>query len=176
MINEFLGVIWQNSVFHWATLVLLVVGCFIEVYSTLMYIWKLKSSITSEAIDYLSDSLKSVTLIGKETVNLDYKNIPKDSRVKISNWLNKHLAGRELNDIFQAQLQSQRFLLLQYPGILEKPVPRSSLRFIQSILIAIGVLGTFYGIQVGLSGISLSDIGENSGHLLKSSVKLLEGM
>lgn len=176
MINAFLEVIWQNSLFHWATLVLLVLACLIELYSTVLYIRKLKNSITSEAIDYLSDSLKAVTVIGREIVNLDYKNIPKDSRIKIFHWLSKHLAGRELNDTFQAQLQSGRFVLVQYPGILEKPVPRSSLRFIQSILIAIGVLGTFYGIQVGLSGISLSDIGENSGNLLKSSIQLLEGM
>ncbi|MBE9227327.1 hypothetical protein IQ264_18020 [Phormidium sp. LEGE 05292] len=176
MIDDFLEVIWQNSLFHWVTLVLLMFACLIELYSTVMYIWKLKSSITREAIDYLSKSLKTVTVSGKETVSLDYKNIPKDNRIKIFNWFSKHLAGRELNDTFIAQLQYGRFVLLQYPVILEKPVPRSSLRFIQSILIAIGVLGTFYGIQVGLSGISLSDIGENSGHLLKSSVQLLEGM
>lgn len=176
MITELLEIIWQNSLFHWIILVLLVLACLIEVYSTVNYIWKLKNSITNKAIDYLSYSLKTVTVIDKETVSLDYKNIPKDSRIKISSWLNKHLAGTEINDRFQAQLQFGQFLLLQYPLILEKPVPRSSLRFIQSILIAIGVLGTFYGIQVGLSGISLSDIGENSGHLLKSSVQLLEGM
>jgi len=176
MITELLGIVWQNSLFHWVTLVLLVLACLIEVYSTVNYICKLKNSTTSKAIDYLSYNLKTVTLIDKEPLYLDYKNIPKDSRSKIFNWLNKHLVGRELNDRFQAQLQFGQFLLLQYPSILEKPVPRSSLRFIQSILIAIGVLGTFYGIQVGLSSISLSDIGENSGHLLKSSVQLLEGM
>lgn len=174
MINDFLEVIWQNSLFHWVTLVLLAFACLIELYSTVMYIGKLKSSITGEAIEYLKEAKNKG--IGRETVNLDVNNIPKNSRIKIFNWLSKHLVGRELDDTFQAQLQSGRFLLLQYPAILEKPVPRSSLRFIQSILIAIGVLGTFYGIQVGLSGISLSDIGENSGHLLKSSVQLLEGM
>ncbi|MFB2895757.1 hypothetical protein ACE1CI_22855 [Aerosakkonemataceae cyanobacterium BLCC-F50] len=176
MINDFLGIIWQNSLFHWVTLLLLILACLLELYSTLMYINKLKNSTTSEAIAYLSQSRKGVTEIGRETFRLDYKNLPKDSRIKIFNWLNKHLAGSELNDTFQAQLQSGYFMLLQYPVILEKPVPRSSLRFIQSILIALGVLGTFYGIQVGLSGISLSDIGANSGHLLKSSVQLLEGM
>ncbi|MGA9380876.1 MAG: hypothetical protein WBV73_19095 [Phormidium sp.] len=174
MISNFLGVIWQNSIFHWVTLLLLVFACLIEFYSTVMYIGKLKSSITGEAIAYLKEAKNKD--IGRETVNLDVNNIPKDSRIKIFNWLNKHLVGRELNDIFQAQIQFGCFVLLQYPAILEKPVPRSSLRFVQSLLIAIGVLGTFYGIQVGLIGISLSDIGQNSGHLLKSSVQLLEGM
>lgn len=174
MINNFLGVIWQNSIFHWVTLVLLVFACLIELYFTAMYIRKLKISITVKAIEYLKET--KTKGIGRETVNLDVKNIPKDKRIKIFNWLSKHLVGRELNDTFQAQVQFGCFLLLQYPTILEKPVPRSSLRFIQSLLIAIGVLGTFYGIQVGLSGISLSDIGENSGLLLQSSVQLLEGM
>jgi hypothetical protein len=176
MINELLGIVWQNSLFHWIILALLVLACLIEVYSTANYICKLKNSITNKAIDYLSYSLKTVTVIDKEPVYLDCNNISKHNKTKIFNWLNKHLAGREINDRFQAQLQFGQFLLLQYPLILEKPVPRSSLRFMQSILIAIGVLGTFYGIQVGLSGISLSDIGENSGQLLKSSVQLLEGM
>ncbi|OKH34067.1 hypothetical protein NIES2119_21435 [[Phormidium ambiguum] IAM M-71] len=176
MINEILEIVWQNSLFHWIIVLLLVLACLIEVYSTVKYIWKLKNSITNKAIDYLSYNLKTVRIIDKEPVYLDCKNLPKDSRTKIFNWLNKNLVGTELNERFQAQLQFGQFLLIQYPAILEKPVPRSSLRFIQSILIAIGVLGTFYGIQVGLSEISLSDIGENSGHLLKSSVQLLEGM
>lgn len=174
MISNFLGVIWQNSIFHWVTLLLLMFACLIEFYSTVTYIKKLKISITGEAIAYLKEVKNKG--ISRETANLDVKNIPKDRRIKIFNWLSKHLVGRELEDTFQAQIKSGCFVLLQYPGILEKPVSRSSLRFIQSLLIAIGVLGTFYGIQVGLSGISLTDIGQNSGHLLKSSVQLLEGM
>ncbi|XWK90403.1 MAG: hypothetical protein U7127_10245 [Phormidium sp.] len=176
--NYFFGLNLQNIIFY-----LLIVGLFVfavrkEWRSTKRYQRNQKSkiSIIDDTLKYLSKNLTRVKGIGRETVNLDFENIPKDIRKEIFNWVSEHLAGIERNGTFQAQLQSGRFVLVQYPAILEQPVPRSSLRFIQSILIALGVLGTFFGIQVGLSGISLSDIGQNSGHLLKSSVQLLEGM
>ncbi|MFB2935021.1 hypothetical protein ACE1B6_07055 [Aerosakkonemataceae cyanobacterium BLCC-F154] len=176
--NYFFGLNWQNIIFY-----LLIVGLFVfavrkEWRATKRYQRNQKSkiSIIDDALKYLSKNLTRVKGIGRETVNLDFENIPKHIRKEIFNWVSEHLAGIERNGTFQAQLQSGRFVLVQYPTILEKPVPRSSLRFIQSILIALGVLGTFFGIQVGLRSISLSDIGQNSGHLLKSSVQLLEGM
>ncbi|HLP87596.1 MAG TPA: MotA/TolQ/ExbB proton channel family protein [Nostocaceae cyanobacterium] len=53
--------------------------------------------------------------------------------------------------------------------------PRISLRFVTTLCTAIGVLGTFYGIQQGLQDIGLNNINDST-ELLKSSTKLLEGM
>ncbi|MDH6065126.1 hypothetical protein [Umezakia ovalisporum] len=102
----------------------------------------------------------------------------RNSDDKVSRWLEKHLVRiRENNDgNFHAQVEGGRFVLLQYPTVFTRSIPSSFWRFVPTILIAIGVLGTFYGIQEGLSKIDISNIEQNSSNLLEASVQLLRGM
>ncbi|MDH6091856.1 hypothetical protein [Anabaenopsis arnoldii] len=92
-----------------------------------------------------------------------------------SSWFPKHLAGTNTQGGFQPKFEAGKFVLLQYPRILNPSIPSSYWRFIPTILIALGVLGTFYGIQEGLSQIDLKNINETK-LLVDASVNLLEGM
>ena len=66
------------------------------------------------------------------------------------------------------------FVLIKYPSVLAHPIPRSSLRFVITLCTAIGLLGTFYGIQQGLQGINLST--KDTNELITASKELLVGM
>jgi hypothetical protein len=52
----------------------------------------------------------------------------------------------------------------------------TQLKSIPALLTSIGVAGTFLGITLGLAGFDMSDVGQNSGGLIKSAVVLLDGM
>ena len=93
------------------------------------------------------------------------------------NWIKEHLEGnyRIQDGVFNAQIKDSRFVLRKYPAVLTLSIPRSSLRFIPGILTAIGILGTFFGIQIGLQDINLNST-ENFSQLLPSIQQLLDGM
>ncbi|RMF22062.1 MAG: hypothetical protein D6756_11275 [Cyanobacteria bacterium J083] len=65
--------------------------------------------------------------------------------------------------------------MLSYPSVLGKPVPRSPVSFAPALLTAIGILGTFSGIFLGLRGVDLENINESE-QLIEASQKLLMGM
>ena len=60
-------------------------------------------------------------------------------------------------------------------SILNKSNVRSQLHFIPTLLTALGILGTFSGIFIGLQGINLNTI-NSSDSLLENSIELLKGM
>jgi len=60
-------------------------------------------------------------------------------------------------------------------SIFNKGNIRSPLHFIPTLLTALGILGTFWGISRGLKGIALQDI-EDTNVLLSNATTLLEGM
>jgi len=89
-------------------------------------------------------------------------------------WAREHLEGKEKeNSFLPARNSLGQFILLQYPQILAV-IPRSSLRFIPSILTAIGVLGTFWGITIGIQGVNITP--EDTQKSLESAINLLQGM
>ncbi|WP_260445912.1 MULTISPECIES: hypothetical protein [unclassified Nostoc] len=90
---------------------------------------------------------------------------------KVRPWLKEHLGT---DDFSRFKQQDGNFILIKYPSVLAHPIPRSSLRFVTTLCTAIGVLGTFYGIQQGLQGINLST--ENPKELMAASKELLVGM
>ena len=102
-----------------------------------------------------------------------------DSEVKpgIIKWLSQHLQGEST---LQSSFKPKRnrngdFILLSYPSIISKPVPRSPVSFAPALLTAIGILGTFTGIFIGLQNIDLGNISETQ-NLIAASTKLLAGM
>ena len=153
-------IIWHNEPFHWAIAFVLIVAIIVEFYTLLQY-WRSECGTTEAAIKFLSN-LKN----NKNVKLLD----------KVRSWLTDHLGTDDLSRIRMSQ-QAQKdgkFVLINYPSILARPIPRSSLRFVITLCTAIGLLGTFYGIQQGLQGINLST--KDTNELITASKELLVGM
>ncbi|MBW4424740.1 MAG: hypothetical protein KME50_09875 [Nostoc desertorum CM1-VF14] len=148
-------IIWDSEPFHWATAFVLVVAIIVEFYTLWQY-WYSECGITGTSIKFLSNLKK-----GKNVKLLD----------KVRPWLKEHLGT---DDSSRFRQQDGNFILRKYPSVLAHPIPRSSLRFVITLCTAIGVLGTFYGIQEGLQGINLST--ENPKELMTASKGLLVGM
>ncbi len=95
---------------------------------------------------------------------------------KIVRWLVQYLKGESTPSAFKPeQNRSGDFILLSYPSVLGKPVPRSPVSFAPALLTAIGILGTFTGIFLGLRGVDLENINETQ-QLIAASQELLGGM
>lgn len=90
-------------------------------------------------------------------------------------WLRHHLDGRATDDTFTPRLDAGNFVLLAYPRVLSQPIPRSSAAFAPTLLTALGVLGTFTGIYLGLQGVGL-ETDPDTRTLLATSAELLGGM
>ena len=94
----------------------------------------------------------------------------------IIRWLTQYFKGESTPLAFKPeQSKSNDFILLSYPSVLGKPVPRSPVSFAPALLTAIGILGTFSGIFLGLRGVDLENINESQ-QLIEASQKLLMGM
>ena len=94
----------------------------------------------------------------------------------IIRWLIQYLKGESTPSSFKPeQNRNGDFILLSYPSVLGKPVPRSPVSFAPALLTAIGILGTFSGIFLGLRGVDLENINESQ-QLIEASQKLLMGM
>ncbi|MBE9047155.1 hypothetical protein IQ255_22600 [Pleurocapsales cyanobacterium LEGE 10410] len=107
-----------------------------------------------------------------------YIKIDKTEKVDktIIRWLTQYLKGELTSSAFKPeQSKSNDFILLAYPSVLGKPVPRSPVSFAPALLTAIGILGTFSGIFLGLRGVDLENINESQ-QLIEASQKLLMGM
>ncbi|WP_414521198.1 hypothetical protein [Umezakia ovalisporum] len=203
MILTVLNIFWQNTFFHWIIVIVFLVALIAVILESgflhsffigrnqeknqkiikrlkrkLRFLYEPSSSIdinlkeNEEIIEYLKENKPSDET--SKVLSLTLRN----SDDKVSRWLEKHLVRiRENNDgNFHAQVEGGRFVLLQYPTVFTRSIPSSFWRFVPTILIAIGVLGTFYGIQEGLSKIDISNIEQNSSNLLEASVQLLRGM
>ena len=107
-----------------------------------------------------------------------YIKVDKTEKVDITiiRWLTQYLKGESTPSAFKPeQSKSNDFILLSYPSVLGKPVPRSPVSFAPALLTAIGILGTFSGIFLGLRGVDLENINESQ-QLIEASQKLLMGM
>ena len=94
----------------------------------------------------------------------------------IIRWLTQYFKGESTPSSFKPeQSKGSDFILLSYPSVLGKPVPRSPVSFAPALLTAIGILGTFSGIFLGLRGVDLENINESQ-QLIEASQKLLMGM
>jgi len=113
----------------------------------------------------------TLSRIIKEFKNLGKKfQILKDSKGNLTardKWFDEHLAERKVNN------SDKKFRLHQYPQEIAV-IPRSSLRFIPPILTAFGVLGTFWGMTVGLVGVKIDP--NNVSESLNGAITLIDGM
>ncbi len=141
----------------------------LEIRSIWMY-WNRGCYATAKAVRLLRSHLQSNS--ERDAIPLDRL----DDRVV--RWLLEHLDG-DLDDgdrlYFRPRRQGHRFVLLSMPTILSRGVPRSPVAFAPTLLTALGVLGTFTGIYLGLQRVSLEAIAETE-TLLATSTQLLAGM
>ncbi|MFY7806189.1 MAG: hypothetical protein ACOVQ7_22480 [Limnoraphis robusta] len=172
----FISVLWQNSFFHVCTLILFIIAVwgehrFVRQYQRYL---KAKSQITQEAITYLSLQLERQP---EGRIELKSTEIFHSNWGLLLDWFSSYLIGEisYQGNTYETEIKGRKFLLFQYPAFLTRSIPRSQWQFVPSLLIAIGVLGTFYGIQSGLQDISLGNL-ENTTELLPSIRLLLEGM
>ncbi|MEH2283774.1 MAG: MotA/TolQ/ExbB proton channel family protein [Nostoc sp.] len=149
------NIIWHNEPFHYTIAFVLGVAIIIELYTFLQY-WRSECGTTEAGIKFLNNLKKG-------------KNVKPSE--KDSPWLKDHLGT---DDSSKFRQQDGNFILIKYPSVLAHPIPRSSLRFVTTLCTAIGLLGTFYGIQLGLQGINLST--DDPKQLMTASKELLGGM
>ncbi len=107
---------------------------------------------------------KEFDLLG---IRLEILKKSKGNLTSADKWFDEHLVDRKVDN------SDKKFRLHQYPQEIAV-VPRSSLRFIPPILTAIGVLGTFWGMTVGLGGVKMD--ATNINESLNSAFKLIDGM
>lgn len=144
-ISEVWDIIWDNSVFHWANVVVLGVAVGWEIFTVVKY--SKQSNRDIEALKDLSNQ-----------------------RGNKPNWINKHLETENDEPI----KINGKYIIKQYPEILSHST-RSNLRFVGTLCTAIGVLGTFYGIQAGIGNIPLNNLNDTQS-LMRGVSGLLEGM
>ncbi|MFQ4146804.1 hypothetical protein [Chlorogloeopsis sp. ULAP02] len=152
-------IVWQNEPFHWATATVFIVAVTVELYTLLDY-WYLECGTTEAGITFLRK-------LHRRNTNAQFPQPPK----QISLWLKEYLGTDDSSRLRQL---NSKFVLIEYPEVLARSVPRSSLRFVATLCTAIGVLGTFYGIQEGLQGINLDTTSFEQ--LLPAIKQLLAGM
>ncbi|MGC9503648.1 hypothetical protein [Baaleninema sp.] len=158
-----------DSVFISLIVSLSIAAIALEVRSIWIY-WNRGCYATAKAVRLLRSNLRS---------NPENHAIPLEQLDdRVVRWLLEHLDGdidESDRPCFRPRRRGHRFVLLSYPTILWRGVPRSPVAFAPTLLTALGVLGTFTGIYLGLQQVSLEAIAETE-TLLATSTQLLAGM
>lgn len=98
---------------------------------------------------------------------------------KYESWFIDHseegLGLQRDRDLLKIQRKGHRIQLARYPRFIQSPAPRSPFSFCTVLLPGIGVLGTFWGISLGLQAIGFDSL-DSTELLLSSSTELLSGM
>lgn len=135
---------------------------------------KFSSDYQKKDFVVVDKSIKELTAYKQKQKN-NFIQAQKES-TEIIRWLAQHLKGESTSLAFKPEQDNNGdFILLSYPFILGKPVPRSPVSFAPALLTAIGILGTFTGIFLGLQGIDLGNLSETQ-QLITASQNLLAGM
>jgi hypothetical protein len=187
-ISEIWRVIWpegQEDLFHEVIAGVFIVALTFEVISFFRYWWKCNNN--QKAIKKLSDLLPKHKTYAKESKlmrklrrvqnsisKLFKRNFPKFGNTNnnnIEDWIKNYLETDENSQPIQSK---NKYLLTRYPEILSDST-RINLHFVCTLCTAIGVLGTFYGIQSGIGKIPLDNLNDSQA-LLDGATGLLEGM
>jgi hypothetical protein len=154
-----------NDPLSWGFMLSIVLIAFIMAIRECWSIWDFRNNhckTTAQAIQKLQDGSSSKEI--------------RESDNDLKRWFLKHIDGDYNLDRFQPRKYQGRYALLSYPKILSQSVPRSPVYFAPTLLTALGILGTFLGIFLGLQDINLDSVSKSSDELLSSSSELLKGM
>lgn len=170
----FLKSILQHPFFTGITFLILVWAIVAEKRSVQKY--QQSNEGCKAAIKYLTD--KKAQIGNSKTVifeSTEINNLGEKKGRIVWRWIEKHIRGETLAGNYKSQLMDNSFVLQEYPHVLARSIPRSSLSFVPTLLTAIGLLGTFWGISTGLSKFDLQAINQ-SDKLLAASIVVLGGM
>lgn len=137
----------------------------IEIFAIFNYRQK-DCKITNDFLNYLEENL-NIELISLDDCEQKQKGL--------FTYLIRHLDGDNLGNKFQVKKKNNFFQLSNYPAILTQSIPNSPVYFAPTLLTALGILGTFLGIFLGLQKIGIGNI-EQTEDLLDASTMLLSGM
>ncbi|VXD15689.1 conserved membrane hypothetical protein [Planktothrix serta PCC 8927] len=152
-----------SDIFIWIIIVFALLALGLELFSIFKnYFPKFKD--TEDGINFLNSN-------NKPEEKLD---LPTDTDEKIRKWLQRHFLIQN-EKLIKDENDQLKFIILSAPSILSQPIPRGPVYFAPTLLTALGVLGTFAGIYLGLQNINLGNISE-ANNLLKASTQLMEGM
>ncbi|MBE9144436.1 MotA/TolQ/ExbB proton channel family protein [Planktothrix mougeotii] len=154
--GDFVSDTFIRVIFGLAVLAFVLEACSIYQY------WFKDCRETQDGIDFLNENNKSEIDIGLIT------------HTKIKKWLQRHFLIQN-GQLIKDKNDQLKFIILSAPSILSQPIPRGPVYFAPTLLTALGVLGTFAGIYLGLQNINLDNISE-ADNLLKASTQLMEGM
>ncbi|GCL34540.1 hypothetical protein PA905_07530 [Planktothrix agardhii CCAP 1459/11A] len=143
---------------------------FISVFAVLAFILEISSFVKYRSID-CKETQEGIKYLKKNKSEIKI-NLP--SGTKIGEWLQRHFLIQN-GQLIKDENDPQKFSILSAPSILSQPVPRGPVYFAPTLLTALGVLGTFAGIYLGLQNINLDNISQGD-NLLKASAELMEGM
>ncbi len=136
---------------------------------SIFWFWKykvefIKSLRLSKDLTKILKSLQPTT-DNKINRKLKLVNFPAGSsptQKNLRNWMQANLSGTEVADNqeqINATLRYNKFVLFSYPPELQKPIPKNPIGFIPAVHTATGVMGTFIGITISLSGVDGGTIG-----------------
>ncbi|BAU63824.1 hypothetical protein STA3757_11930 [Stanieria sp. NIES-3757] len=125
--------------------------------------YKKELELTEEAIKFLIDNQSKQEILTQKVEQ------------KIIEWLSNHVDGEFKSSRFIPRIEHNYFVLLSYPTILSKPVPRSTVYFVPTLLTTLGIFGTFLGISLGIAGVDLENLSDPQA-IVDASTQLLSGM
>lgn len=158
----FLSIIQENP----SILIILFIAIilfFCECFSIINYISTSDFNLARKAIDFLEENKNNVSFVFNR------------QNYSLFNWIKRHLLGKVFELEFQPQRENELFVLMSFPAIFNKSIPRSPVYFAPILLTALGILGTFSGIFFGLQKIGINNI-QTTEYLLEASTELLSGM
>lgn len=159
--DSLIQILPDSNGFIWLILIAATLAVAGEMYATYHYRQK-QCSQPATAIQHL-----------KQYRRFPQNGIPLNETMR--GWFWRHFDGKIRGDLFFPKETNHRFVMLAFPSILTKNIPRSPVYFAPTLLTALGVLGTFTGIYKGLVGVGLDKI-DTSNHLVIASTELLAGM
>ncbi|MBL1208858.1 hypothetical protein [Geminocystis sp. GBBB08] len=153
--------VFGNSYFIVGVGVFLII---VEIWSIINY-GKKDFQLINSVINFLKKNKNKKQLTKKECDNDN-----------LFSWLMRHLDGKISSDKIEVKKDNNNYYMLSsYPSLLTKSLPRSPVYYAPTLLTALGILGTFLGIFLGLQEIGIDNLKETD-KLLTASTKLLEGM
>jgi hypothetical protein len=144
---------------------LIIVVFFVFVY----YEWRAFDQYQKVDTKVVQDSIKTLKFLKKGKISVQ------QNGQDILKWITQHFEGEWHGLEFKPKEEKGDFILLSYPSILQGSVPRSPVYYAPTLLTALGILGTFLGISLGLQGVDLGKI-KSTIDLINASTNLLSNM
>jgi hypothetical protein len=148
------------------TLIFLGISSLVSILS-IIWFWKYRGEFL-KSLKLSKDLIKALKSFQPTSNNksnrklIDFPAGSSPAQGNLRNWMQANLSGIEVIDNQEqmyATLRYNKFVLFSYPPELQRPIPKNPIGFIPAVHTAIGVMGTFVGITISLSGVNRSTIG-----------------